>query len=79
MKRSSHEPATGPLLIKPLAVHASIRVRITWTLADGSTFTDDDVTCPPMPVIEAKRKAHDAALVELARTEGQGQAHEGRN
>lgn len=75
MKRSSHEPATGPLLIRPLAVHASIRVRITWTLADGSTFTDDDVTCPPMPVIEAKRKAH-AALVELARTEGQGHADE---
>jgi len=52
IKRGMYEPEFGPCIIRPMSVHCSERVRITWTLPDG-TKVDTWHTCPTPEMVEA--------------------------
>ena len=62
-KRGMYEPTSGPVIVQPFAAHCTERVRLRWTLRDGTTF-DQYLLCPTPETIAAARKkeAEDAAI-----------------
>jgi dATP/dGTP diphosphohydrolase len=53
--RTTYEPKVGPTVVRPVRAHCSERVRIAWTMPDGSVYSEL-YTAPPLIVIEARRK-----------------------
>jgi len=53
--RGMYEPQTGPRIVRPIHANCSDRVRIIWTLPDGTMF-DTWHLCPTPEMISAERK-----------------------
>jgi hypothetical protein len=53
--RGQWEPPFGGVVVRPVRAHCSERVRVRWTLPDGSVTTED-YTAPPLEVVTVRRR-----------------------
>jgi hypothetical protein len=60
-----YEPKYGPKKVVPVRAHCSERVRVTWTLPDGSTI-DDYFFAPTPEVVEARRRKDEESRNRIA-------------